>query len=75
MFWRKMQENGGCVRHYYAAIRRYRTNEDLTYEGLPTALDSLLPLIRERVIAYYVLEAGEGILASNNLTLNVTLSG
>jgi excisionase family DNA binding protein len=52
------------VRHYYAAIRRYRTNEDLTFEGLQAALDSLLPLIREKVVAYYVLEAGDGVVAS-----------
>jgi hypothetical protein len=71
-----MQEDrGGCVRHYYVAIRHFRTNDDVTFEGLQPALNSMLPLIRERIIAYYVLEAGEGILASNNLTLNVTLSG
>ncbi len=52
------------MRHYYAAIRRYRTNEDLAFEALQPALDSLFPLIRERVIAYYVLEAGEGVLAT-----------
>ena len=62
--------NGGCVRHYYAAIRRYRTNEDLTFEGLQPALDSLLPLIRERVVAYYVLEAGDGVLASITICEN-----
>jgi excisionase family DNA binding protein len=28
------------------------------------ALDSFLPLIRENVVAYYVLEAGDGVLAS-----------
>jgi excisionase family DNA binding protein len=52
------------VRHYYAAIRRYRTNEDLTFEALQPALNSLLPLIREKVVAYYVLEAGDGVVAS-----------
>jgi len=45
---------------YYAAIRRYKTNEDVTFEDTRPALDSLVPLIRERVIAYYVLDAGEG---------------
>jgi excisionase family DNA binding protein len=52
------------VRHGYAAIRRYRTNADVTFEELQTALDSLLPLIRESVITYYVLEAGDGVVAS-----------
>ena len=52
------------MRHGYAAIRRYRTNEDVTFEELQTALDSLLPLIREIVITYYVLEAGDGVVAS-----------
>jgi hypothetical protein len=55
---------GHYLRHYYAAIRRYWTNEDLTFEGLQTTLNSLLPLIRERVIAYYMLEAGDGVVAS-----------
>ena len=45
---------------YYAAIRRYKTNGDVTFEGIQPALDSLVPLIRERVIAYYVLDAGDG---------------
>ncbi len=48
------------MRHYYAAIQRYRTNEDVTIEEVRPALDSLVPLILERVIAYYVLEVGEG---------------
>jgi uncharacterized protein YgfB (UPF0149 family) len=52
------------VRHYYAAIRRYRTNGDATYKAFQPALDSLLPLIREKVVAYYVLEAGDGVVAS-----------
>jgi len=45
---------------YYAAIRRYKTNEDVTFEDVRPALDSLVPLIRERVIAYYVLDARDG---------------
>src|SRR5215208_7143132 len=49
---------------YYAAIRRYKTNEDVTFEEIRPALDSFVPLIRERVIAYYVLDAGDGIVAS-----------
>ena len=53
--------------HYYAAIRSYRTNEDLTFEALQPALDSLLPLIREKVVAYYVLDAGEGTFATMSI--------
>ena len=49
---------------YYAAIRRYKTNEDVTFEEVRPALDSLIPLIRERVMSYYVLEAGEGTFAT-----------
>ena len=49
---------------YYAAIRRYKTNAGVTFEEIRPAVDSLLPLIRERVTAYYVLDAGDGIVAS-----------
>jgi excisionase family DNA binding protein len=52
------------VRHYCAAIRRYRTNGDVTLEALQSSLDSLLPLIQEKVNAYYVLDAGDGVVAS-----------
>ena len=52
------------MRHYYAAIRRYRTNGDVTLDALQSALDSLLPLIQEKVNAYYVLDAGDGVVAS-----------
>jgi excisionase family DNA binding protein len=52
------------VRHYCAAIRRYRTNGDVTLDALQSALDSLLPLIQEKVNAYYVLDAGDGVVAS-----------
>ena len=52
------------MRHYYAAIRCYRTNGDVTVEEIRPALDSLLPLIREKVVAYYVLDAGDGVVAS-----------
>jgi excisionase family DNA binding protein len=54
----------GVCAMYYAAIRHYKTNEDVTFEEVRPALDSLVPLIRERVIAYYVLEAGDGVVAS-----------
>ena len=49
---------------YYAAIRRYKTNEDISLEEIRAALDSLLPLIRERVMAFYVLDAGDGAFAT-----------
>ncbi len=49
---------------YYAAIRRYMANNDVTLEEIRPALDSLVPLIRERVIAYYVLDAGDGVFAT-----------
>ncbi len=52
------------MRQYCAAIRRYRTNGDVTLEALQSALDSLLPLIQEKVNAYYVLDAGDGVVAS-----------
>ncbi len=52
------------MRHFCAAIRRYRTNEDVTLEAVQSALDSLLPLIQEKVNAYYVLNAGDGVVAS-----------
>ena len=50
--------------HLRAAIRRYRTSRDVTVEEIRPALDSLVPLIRESVIAYYVLDAGDGIFAT-----------
>ncbi|MDQ3925302.1 MAG: helix-turn-helix domain-containing protein [Actinomycetota bacterium] len=49
---------------YYATIRRYKSNEDVIFDEIRPALDSLLPLIRERVIAYYVLDAGDGAFAT-----------
>jgi excisionase family DNA binding protein len=48
------------VTRYYAAIRHYRTNRDVTFQKVRPALDRLVPLIRETVMAYYVLDAGEG---------------
>jgi excisionase family DNA binding protein len=53
----------GCAM-YYAAIRRYKTNEDVSLEEVRSALDSFVPLIRERVIAYYVLDAEDGVFAT-----------
>ncbi len=52
------------MRYYYGAIRRYRTNRDVTFEEVRPALDSLVPLIRETVIAYYVLDEGDGAYAT-----------
>ena len=56
------------MRHYYAAIRRYRTSRDVTFEEIRPALNSLVPLIRESVIAYYVLDAGEGTFATISIS-------
>jgi excisionase family DNA binding protein len=52
------------VSDHRAEIRRYRTSRDVTVEEIRPALDSLVPLIRESVIAYYVLDAGDGIFAT-----------
>ena len=60
-YLRKLEK--GCVM-YYAAVRRYRTNEDVTFEDIRPALDSFVPLIRESVIAYYVLDARDGVFAT-----------
>jgi excisionase family DNA binding protein len=49
---------------YHAVIRRYKTNEDVTFEEIRPALDSFVPFIRETVIAYYVLDAGDGVFAT-----------
>lgn len=56
------------MRHYYAAIRRYKTNEDATFEDVQSALNTLIPLIRETVIAYYVLDAGDGVFATISIS-------
>ena len=58
------------MRQYCAAIRRYRTNGDVTLDALQSALDSLLPLIQEKVNAYYVLNAGDGVVASITICEN-----
>ena len=52
------------MRRYYAAIRRYKTNEDVTFEEVRAALDNLVPLISKTVIAYFVLDAGDGTYAT-----------
>ncbi len=52
------------MRRYYAEIRCYRTSEDITFEGIRPALDKLVPLIRDSVGAYYVLDAGDGTFAT-----------
>ena len=52
------------MRRYYATIRRYKTNGDITFEEVRPALDNLVPLIRDSVVAYYVLDAGDGTFAT-----------
>jgi hypothetical protein len=48
----------------YATIRRYRTNPDSTSESVRQILEGFVPLIRETVAAYYVVDAGDGVIAS-----------
>ena len=48
----------------YATIRRYRTNSDAASESVRRVLEGFVPLIRESVAAYYVLDAGDGVIAS-----------
>ena len=52
------------MRRYYATIRRYKTNGDITFEEVRPALDNLFPLIRDSIVAYYVLDAGDGTFAT-----------
>ena len=49
---------------YYAEIRCYRTSEDITFDEVRPALDKLVPIIRENLIGYYVLDAGDGTFAT-----------
>ena len=46
----------------YATIRRYRTNVGSTSELVRRILEGVVPLIAETVAAYYVLDAGDGVL-------------
>ena len=44
----------------YAAIRRYQVDPQLAPEVIRPILERFVPLIRDTVIAYYVLDAGDG---------------
>ena len=48
----------------YATIRRYRTNPDSASESVRHVLERFVPLIAETAAAYYVVDAGDGVIAS-----------
>jgi excisionase family DNA binding protein len=50
----------------YAAIRRYRVDSDQCSEALTQVLESFVPLIKDSpgIMAYYVLDAEDGVIAS-----------
>ena len=48
----------------YATIRRYRTNSDAASESVRHILEGFVPLIRDSVEAYYLIDAGDGVIAS-----------
>ena len=48
----------------YASIRRYRTNTDSSSEFVRQVLEGFVPLIAETVAAYYVVDAGDGVIAT-----------
>ncbi len=48
----------------YATIRRYRMKGQSSSEMVRTILEGFVPLIRETVAAYYVVEAGDGVIAT-----------
>jgi hypothetical protein len=48
----------------YAAIRRYRTKGESSSEMVRQVLEGFVPLIAETVAAYYVVDAGDGVIAS-----------
>ena len=48
----------------YATIRRYRTTSDAAPESVRRILEDFVPLIAETVTAYYVLDTGDGVIAS-----------
>ncbi len=48
----------------YATIRRYRTNPNLASQSVRRILEGFVPLIAETVAAYYVVEAGDGVIAT-----------
>ena len=50
----------------YATIRRYRTNgeSESSSELVRDILEGFVPLIAETVAAYYVVDAGDGVIAT-----------
>jgi hypothetical protein len=48
----------------YATIRRYRTNADLASELVVRHIEEFAPLISETVAAHYVVDAGDGVIAT-----------
>jgi excisionase family DNA binding protein len=50
----------------YAAIRRYQVDADLCSEVVERILERFVPLIKESqgLLAYYVLDAGDGVIAT-----------
>jgi len=50
----------------YATIRRYRTNAETesSSELVRDILEGFVPLVAETVAAYYVVDAGDGIIAT-----------
>jgi excisionase family DNA binding protein len=50
----------------YATIRRYRTNgeSESTSELVHDILEGFVPLVAETVAAYYVVDAGDGVIAT-----------
>ena len=50
----------------YAAIRRYRIDSDQCSEAVNQVLESFVPLIKDSqgILAYYVLDAEDGVIAS-----------
>jgi hypothetical protein len=57
----------------YATIRRYRTNAaeaESSSELVQEILEGFVPLVRETVAAYYVVDAGDGVIASISICEN-----
>ena len=54
----------------YVSIRRYRTKGQSSSEMVRTILEGFVPLIRETVAAYYVVDAGDGVIASISICEN-----
>jgi len=55
----------------YAAIRRYQIDPHLVPEVISSILERFVPLIRDTVISYYVLDAGNGAFATISICEDV----